>query len=77
MHGEDVSVGAIEPGQHEDPVTYVEVAGRGKQAGIEHQPSRRRSLVGLPRGEVAVDEQGLDPADRPELVPGVTHRSGA
>src|SRR6266550_6778472 len=68
MDDQHVGPGAIEPRQHNQLVTDLQVAQPLAEPGVENQPGLRRAFVALPGRGRPIDERRFDPADRLQLV---------
>ena len=67
VDGEDVAIGAIEPGEDQQLVSDREVRGGLGDAGVECDPGLGGALVALFRRRRGVAQRRLDPTDRPQL----------
>ena len=74
MDDEEVSAGTIQPGQHDDVVTGLEVTKPLLHRRLELEPGGGCSFVTLLRCRSQVDQLRLDPADHPELIGDVRSR---
>lgn len=73
MDEEEISAGTIQPGQHDDVVTGLEVTKPLRHRRLELEPGRRCSFVTLLRRRSRVDQLRLHPGDHPELIGTIGH----
>lgn len=69
MDDQHVAPGAIQPRQDDNLGTDLQVTKGLGEPGVEDQPGIWRSFVSLLWRGGPIDERGLDPTDRLQLVP--------
>ena len=72
MHGEDISIRLMQPGQNQNVLTRCDAVETGKKPGLNLQPCVRRSLEALLRRLCRLAQGRVDSADRDE---GGSHRA--
>ena len=64
MYPQDVSAGAVEPGEQQQLVTGADAVEALDHRRVELEPGVRGAFVALLRRPLWVDQRGLDPPDR-------------
>ena len=68
MDDEDVSVGAVQPGEQQELIPGLDASESVEHLRLEAEPGIRRAFVPLSGRGVQVGEGRLHPPDRPQLV---------